>query len=245
MHRFINEIGIGRELSYFKRIRKARDGLEVMLCSEVEFLGFDDHNRQKLASFLRNVLGDDCDNVLVDRKVPSGPPILVSEFKAWKSHWPLSYYPPPSPPSIEEEFSEEEKRKVLSYNEKLVQFASARQLENACMIIDPSNPDVFVFGETGPFPCDHAIMTALGRMAEKTIGRKRKHPSCDQYLCTGFYMFSLNEPCVMCGMAILHSRFKKVFYTSRTSLGAFESLYTLHEDKRLNHSFQVYRMPPL
>eukprot|EP00117_Sycon_ciliatum_P037682 scpid55322/ scgid28133/ tRNA-specific adenosine deaminase-like protein 3; tRNA-specific adenosine-34 deaminase subunit adat3 len=62
------------------------------------------------------------------------------------------------------------------------------------------------------------------------------------YLCTGYDLFVTREPCVMCSMALVHSRIGRVFYgaMSRTD-GALGSQFLLHCEPGLNHHFDVYR----
>lgn len=49
------------------------------------------------------------------------------------------------------------------------------------------------------------------------------------------------EPCLMCLNAILQSRIKEVYFGAYDKKGGALSLgYNLHQDKRLNHRFNVY-----
>jgi tRNA(Arg) A34 adenosine deaminase TadA len=64
------------------------------------------------------------------------------------------------------------------------------------------------------------------------------------YLCTGYDFYTTNEPCLMCAMALTHSRIKRIFYLKReeNDRGALSSTKhrRLHGVKTLNHKFAVW-----
>ncbi|TKV98910.1 hypothetical protein SEVIR_8G004800v4 [Setaria viridis] len=63
------------------------------------------------------------------------------------------------------------------------------------------------------------------------------------YLCTGFDIYLVWEPCAMCAMALVHQRFKRVFYAFRNPVtGALGGVYRLHGEKSLNHHYNVFQV---
>ncbi|XP_043482994.1 probable inactive tRNA-specific adenosine deaminase-like protein 3 [Leptopilina heterotoma] len=61
------------------------------------------------------------------------------------------------------------------------------------------------------------------------------------YLCTGYWVFLLQEPCPLCAMALLHSRVGKIFYgMANVSSGVLGSKTVLHSLPGLNHRYQVW-----
>ena len=64
------------------------------------------------------------------------------------------------------------------------------------------------------------------------------------YLCTGLDMVITHEPCILCAMALLHSRIRRVFFLHANKKSGGFSRYLLHTRKALNHRFSVFQMVP-
>lgn len=79
-------------------------------------------------------------------------------------------------------------------------------------------------------PTAHAEMIAI-KKASEVLGSWRLI-NCEIYVTL--------EPCIMCAGAIFQSRFKRVvFGTDDPKGGALGSLYSIHDDSRINHNFPV------
>lgn len=62
------------------------------------------------------------------------------------------------------------------------------------------------------------------------------------YLCTGYDVYLLREPCLMCAMALTHSRVRRIFFHTESTTGAIKTLTKLHTIKALNHHFEVFQI---
>ncbi|XP_030382465.1 probable inactive tRNA-specific adenosine deaminase-like protein 3 [Scaptodrosophila lebanonensis] len=61
------------------------------------------------------------------------------------------------------------------------------------------------------------------------------------YLCTGYDVYLLREPCLMCAMALVHSRVKRIFFLLPSDNGALATRFQLHDVKELNHHYEVFQ----
>jgi tRNA(adenine34) deaminase len=84
--------------------------------------------------------------------------------------------------------------------------------------------------ETGSDPTAHAEIVAL-RRAAATLGSWR---------LTDADLYVTMEPCPMCAGALVNARIRRLYFgCDDPKAGAVRTLYTLLDDKRLNHRVEV------
>ncbi|KAF3440952.1 hypothetical protein FNV43_RR19238 [Rhamnella rubrinervis] len=63
------------------------------------------------------------------------------------------------------------------------------------------------------------------------------------YLCTGYDIYLVWEPCTMCAMALVHQRIRRIFFAfPNPNAGALGSVYRLQGERSLNHHYAVFRV---
>lgn len=60
------------------------------------------------------------------------------------------------------------------------------------------------------------------------------------YLCTGYDVYTTNEPCIMCSMALVHSRARRVMFSLKNEENGALSSTKLHTIQALNHRYEVF-----
>ncbi|KAL0368123.1 UNVERIFIED_CONTAM: tRNA-specific adenosine deaminase TAD3 [Sesamum calycinum] len=81
---------------------------------------------------------------------------------------------------------------------------------------------------------------------DEIMDHHRNGLQCDStrpYLCTGYDIYFVWEPCIMCAMAIVHQRIRRVFYSfPNPNDGALGSVHRLQGERSLNHHYAVFRV---
>ena len=101
-------------------------------------------------------------------------------------------------------------------------------------VVVDKNKDIIGFGYNCPIasndPTSHAEINAM-RMASKAL---------NNYRLIDTTLYVTIEPCIMCMGAIIHARIKRlVFGAKDLKWGAVCSLYTMADDRRLNHHPEI------
>eukprot|EP01103_Thecamoeba_quadrilineata_P016108 TRINITY_DN529_c0_g1_i3.p1 TRINITY_DN529_c0_g1~~TRINITY_DN529_c0_g1_i3.p1 ORF type:complete len:143 (-),score=17.04 TRINITY_DN529_c0_g1_i3:58-486(-) len=102
------------------------------------------------------------------------------------------------------------------------------------VIVDPVTHRIVTTGhdQSNYHPLHHASMVCIQRASEQETG----------YLCTAYDLYITKEPCVMCSMALLHSRIGRVIYgVEDKEFGGLGGKVSLHTMPSLNHHFQVFK----
>ncbi|KAF8568619.1 hypothetical protein P879_06494 [Paragonimus westermani] len=118
----------------------------------------------------------------------------------------------------------------------------------AAVIVDPKTDHLLAeapkSGKVDPVSSylDHAVMLAIAEVAHHQ--RSYDEVNATAYLCTGLDAYVSTEPCLMCAMALVHSRIHRVFCCTRLPhAGGFTNNLRIHAEKKLNHRFLVFAPP--
>lgn len=253
-------------LQHLKRVRAVKDkgsphSLEVLLC-----LVQDAPNIEAPVSVDPLLLGavrpDGLGPPFVV-KVPARAPLTRPQFELVSKQWPTCFHEDKRVTVAlkGELFSPERKARMQSHMTAALAAAEAGKelgMEPVgAAIVDPATETVVAVGHDcrADHPLHHAVMVCIDLVARSQGGGCHcfdRYPFCrfapldsdaaaQAYICTGYDLYVTREPCVMCAMALVHSRIGRVFYGAVSSDGALGTKFKIHSQKDLNHRFEVYK----
>lgn len=228
------------ELQHLKRVRAAAlpappGSLEVLLCpSDAELPG-------EVAEYLQaNACGP-----VTAVGVPRFGALTRAQLTEFSVHWPLTYRKPALEPL------ELGREAVEGYDRLLQRAVEVGAGACGCVIVDPSGKEIAAAREeASPLrPLRHAAMAAIEAVAAGARARAEaqgpggKRPRAEEdYLCQDCEVVTTHEPCVMCAMALVHSRVRLIVYRAQDpEFGGLGGAISLHTAQSLNHQFRVLR----
>lgn len=238
------------ELEHLKRIRSRNNELEIVIgkkCLSSDHPAFD--------SFVSSTI--------VKTPVPLHKPLSTVQFQKYNEYWPCNFHPEKE---IEKLLSvncgfDRNEFEAISKNVTIVLNKCSEVGRQVCAIYDPHDEELVCLSTSSDGILSHAVMNCLTLLAatqinsteEKMVNEKwhsgeilctkrivrNKHTD---YLCTGLEIYLSHEPCIMCAMALLHSRAMKLFFVNEVRNGALRSAVKLHCLDGINHRFKVFKI---
>ncbi|KAK3568214.1 hypothetical protein QTP86_000210 [Hemibagrus guttatus] len=200
-------------------------------------------------------------------RIPARAPLTRPQFERASRHWPTSFHEDKQVTLglMGQLFTSSQKAKIQEYMMTAVEAARSGREEGmdavGAVIVEPKSGRIIAVGHdlTRDHPLHHAVMVCIDLVAWAQGGGVYpygKHPECrytvldpqisfeervQSYICTGYELYVTREPCVMCAMALVHSRISRVFYGASSPDGALGTKFKIHCQKELNHHFDVYK----
>ena len=210
---------LGEEFGHLKRIRKINGKTQLII------------GRFGTAFVL------DVEYVEQIEKVPKFKPLTKLQYDNWNKVWPMSFHSNSELVNLDSNELE-----IVLRNLDIVEdgwLLIVEPITNKIVYKIPSTHECHIISENG-YTLDHDLMVAIHKQSEQELVNRTLN-STKQYLLNNLDVYLKTEPCIMCSMALVHSRVNRVFYIKENEYGALGTLFSLHCEPSLNHKFLVFK----
>lgn len=225
-------------IKHLKRLTKIGDHIKAIICPYEN-----ESDRDEISALLKSL---DYDNLEVI-EVPRNQANTKETTLKWSNIWPLTWKGNPNHQFLNSvKFDMEQERTIVN---ELLNHIERANCPNALATIMAKEMhgkltiQIVTVNKGGCHPLDHSVMRAIDAIAQNEA-RQRKEGNTQErgYLCTNTIVYTTHEPCVMCSMALVHSRIVRCTYLKPVSPGGgMESSYYLGDLDGLNWKFQIWR----
>ncbi|KAI5969992.1 TAD3 [Candida margitis] len=224
-------------IRHLKRLTKVGDHIKAIICPYEE-----ESQRNEISNSLRSLEYDDLEVI----KVPRDQASTRETTLKWSSIWPLTWKGNPNHQflnTVKFDMTQERQmvNELLSYLEQTNNSDSsvtvmAKEVDNKIAI------QTVALNKGERHPSQHSVMKAIDAIARNENNQRKDGKQERGYLCTDMIVYTTHEPCVMCSMALVHSRIVRCTYLKPVSPGGgMESSYYLGDLDGLNWKFQIWR----
>jgi tRNA-specific adenosine deaminase 3 len=232
MVRRVNRLFPDASLKHLKKIRHTDDRICQIQLGKYELI---QQNIPKLQSLSIHDVKS-C-------QIPAHPPLTRAQYHQCKQMWPTSFHEQKYITKCLEgqRFTDSE---LSSIRRVVDQMVISRNESGAGVTLIVEN-GLILAGEsddTEQHPLHHSAIRAVNSISRIRMGQSESDRG---YVCTGLDAFVSGECCLMCAMALLHSRIQRIFFLTDSQPHACPpdrpfSRMKLHANEQLNHAFEVW-----
>ena len=224
-------------IKHLKRLNKVGDYIKVIICPYE-----DESDKLEITNKLETLEYDRLEVV----GVPQDQANTKETTLKWSTIWPLTWKGNPNHQFLNSvTFDMEQERQMVN---ELLKHLEQVNNRNALVTIMAKEIHGRIIIQTIAVnrdechPLDHSVMRAIDSIAQNELQQRKNGIHERGYLCTDMIVYTTHEPCVMCSMALVHSRIVRCTYLKPVpSGGGMESSYYLGDLDGLNWKFQIWR----
>ena len=172
-------------------------------------------------------------------KIPKNIPKKKSDLKNLGIYWPMKLIKNKEIilTKIEKEFYKKKIKELIKKKKEIEN--KNEKIQNSAFLYNPLKKKIiqFIISEKKTKnPLDHLTIKLINKFSTLL----KKFP--ENYLMNNLEIFIYYEPCLMCSMALVHSRIKRIFYVKKNSVyfGAVNLKFNIN-DLEINHKYDVFQ----